>query len=197
VFVLKPEDEFLNEESRQLDGEAIKLNAALDRVRKQIEQKRARNEKLKNELAIATVALRGGGAPDAGAAIAPIAAAAEPADSPRAEVQRGMSLYREKRYDEAAKAFEHVLSLRPGHVMAANNLGFTYFKLGRLDDAVTWYRRTIELDPKRAVAYANLGDALTQLGRADEAKHAYQTFLEMSPKSPAAPSVQKKLAAIP
>ena len=196
VFVLKAEDEFLSEESRQLDADAIKLNAALERVRKQLEQKRARNEKLKSDLAAATVALRGG-PPDGGAAVAPIAAAVDPAESPRTEIQRGMSLYREKRYDEAAKVFEHVLASRPTHVMAANNLGFTYFKLGRLEDAVTWYRKTIELDPKRAVAYANLGDALAQLGRADEARRAYQTYLEMSPKGPAVASVQKKLAAMP
>jgi peptidoglycan/xylan/chitin deacetylase (PgdA/CDA1 family)/uncharacterized caspase-like protein len=198
VFVLKPEDEFLSEESRQLDGEAIKLNAQIERVRKQIEQKRSRNDKLKSELAAATIALAGGA--DAGVAapaVAPIGAAVEPADSVRGEVQRGMSLYREKRYDEAAKAFEHVLALRPGHVMATNNLGFTYFKLGRLDDAVTWYKKAIDLDPKRAIAYANLGDALAQLGRADDAKRAYRTFLEMSPKAPAASSVQKKLAAMP
>jgi tetratricopeptide (TPR) repeat protein len=167
-------------------------------VRKQIEQKRSRNDKLKSELAAATIALAGGA--DAGMAapaVAPIGAAVEPADSVRGEVQRGMSLYREKRYDEAAKAFEHVLALRPGHVMATNNLGFTYFKLGRLDDAVTWYKKAIDLDPKRAIAYANLGDALAQLGRADDAKRAYRTFLEMSPKAPAASSVQKKLAAMP
>jgi peptidoglycan/xylan/chitin deacetylase (PgdA/CDA1 family)/tetratricopeptide (TPR) repeat protein len=200
VFVLKPEDEFLSEESRQLDSEAIKLNGQLERIRKQIDEKRARNEKLKSEIAAATVALASGGKKDGGAAvapIAPIAAATEPADTVRGEVQRGMSLYREKRYEEAAKAFEHVLAMRPGHVMATNNLGFTYFKLGRYEDAVTWYRKAIELDPKRAIAYANLGDALAQLGRADEAKRAYQTFLEMSPKAPAAPSVQQKLAAMP
>jgi len=197
VFQLKAEDEFLSEESHQLDTEAIKLNAQLERVRKQIDEKRARNERLKTEIAAATVALASGAKTDAGAPVVPIAAATEPVDSVRGEVQRGMSLYREKRYEEAAKAFEHVLAMRPGHVMATNNLGFTYFKLGRTEDAVTWYRKAIELDPKRAIAYANLGDALAQLGRADEAKQAYKTFMQMSPRSAAAPSVEKKLAAMP
>jgi tetratricopeptide (TPR) repeat protein len=197
VFQLRAEDEFLSEESHQLDTEAIKLNAQLERVRKQIDEKRARNERLKTEIAAATVALASGAKTDAGAPVVPIAAATEPVDSVRGEVQRGMSLYREKRYEEAAKAFEHVLAMRPGHVMATNNLGFTYFKLGRSEDAVTWYRKAIELDPKRAIAYANLGDALAQLGRADEAKQAYKTFMQMSPRSAAAPSVEKKLAAMP
>ena len=207
VFVLRAEDEFLNEESRQLDGEAIKLNAELDRVRKQIEEKRARNDKLKGDLAAAALALDGaGGKPgDGGVAMAgagTLAAAAPPAageagDPARREVQRGMSLFREKRYLEAEEAFQQVLRIRPGHVMATNNLGFTYFKLGRFEDAVTWYEKTIALDPNRAIAHANLADALVQLGRPAEAKRAYQKFLELQPQSPSAPHVQRKLAQLP
>jgi len=206
VFVLRPEDEFLNEESRQLDGEAIKLNAELDRVRKQIEEKRARNEKLKGDLAAAALALDGaGGRPgDGGVAAAPAGtlaaappAAGEAGDPARREVQRGMSLFREKRYLEAEEAFQEVLRIRPGHVMATNNLGFTYFKLGRFEDAVTWYEKTIALDPNRAIAHANLADALVQLGRPADAKRAYQKFLELQPQSPSAPHVQRKLAQLP
>ena len=96
VFVLRAEDEFLNEESRQLDGEAIKLNAELDRVRKQIAEKRARNEKLKGDLAAAALALApasdatGGRPGDGGAAAAPagtLAAAVAPAAG-EAEIPR-------------------------------------------------------------------------------------------------------------
>jgi uncharacterized caspase-like protein len=199
VFVLRTEDEFLNEESRQLDGEAIKLNVELDRVRKQIEEKRARNEKLKGDLAAANLALGGAApAPDGGApAAAAAAASGEMGDPARREIQRGMSLFREKRYPEAAEAFEAVLRIRPGHVMATNNLGFTYFKLGRYEDAVTWYEKTIALDPNRAIAQANLGDALVQLGRPADAKRAYQKFLALQPQSAAAPHVQRKLAQLP
>jgi peptidoglycan/xylan/chitin deacetylase (PgdA/CDA1 family)/uncharacterized caspase-like protein len=209
VFISKPEDEFLSEESRQLDTEAIRLNAALDRVRKQVEEKRARNDQLRRELAAESGALGASGAPDAGGATAatpgtpgtatvlPPALAADPGDQTRREVQRAMSLYREKRYQEAADAFESVLKIHPGHVMATNNLGFVYFKLGRLDDAVTWYEKAIALDPKRAIAYANLGDALVQLNRPADAKRAYQKFLELQPRSKLADGVQQKLAVLP
>jgi Flp pilus assembly protein TadD len=90
-----------------------------------------------------------------------------------------------------------VLALHPGHVMATNNLAFTYFKLGRNDDAITWYRKTIALDPKRAIAYANLGDALAQAGQNAEARAAYQKFLELQPGSKLADGVQKKIAVLP
>jgi peptidoglycan/xylan/chitin deacetylase (PgdA/CDA1 family)/uncharacterized caspase-like protein len=203
VFISKPEDEFLSEESRQLDTEAIRLNAELDRVRKQIEDKRARNQELRREIAAASGALAGGGAPDgavpdgAGGASSATAIAGDAGDQTRREVQRAMSLYREKRYQEAAQAFESVLKLHPGHVMATNNLGFVYFKLGRLDDAVTWYEKAIALDPKRAIAYANLGDALVQLNRPADAKRAYQKFLDLQPRSKLAEGVQQKLAVLP
>ncbi|HLK91427.1 MAG TPA: polysaccharide deacetylase family protein [Polyangia bacterium] len=203
VFVLKPEDEFLSEESRQLDAEAIVLNTELEKVRHEVAAKKARNEELRRELAQSGATA---GAPDAGGAasvaatpaLAAAATAAEASnDEVRREVARGMSLYREKRYDEAARAFEGVLRLRPGHVMATNNLAFTYFKLGRTADAIVWYEKTIALDPKRAIAYANLGDALAQAGRPADAKRAYQQFLALQPGSKLADGVQKKLALLP
>jgi Flp pilus assembly protein TadD len=130
-------------------------------------------------------------------AAAPPPATGEAGDPARREVQRGMSLFREKRYLEAEEAFQQVLRIRPGHVMATNNLGFTYFKLGRFEDAVTWYEKTIALDPNRAIAHANLADALAQLGRPADAKREYQKFLELQPQSPSAPHVQRKLAQLP
>jgi peptidoglycan/xylan/chitin deacetylase (PgdA/CDA1 family)/uncharacterized caspase-like protein len=213
VFVLKPEDEFLSEESRQLDGEAIQLSAALDKVRAQVEAKKARNDKLRKELDAASSALATGTATatptptptgDGGTNGVVAGAAAMTAGGPdtsgeeaRREIQRGMSLFREKRYEEAAQSFQRVLALHPGHVMATNNLAFTYFKLGRNDDAITWYRKTIALDPKRAIAYANLGDALAQAGQNAEARAAYQKFLELQPGSKLADGVQKKIAVLP
>ena len=201
VFVLKPEDEFLSEESRQLDGEAIQLSAELDKVRQQIEAKKARNDKLKKELDAATTALAApapaAGTRDAGAAAVETATVQNESEDARREIQRAMSLFREKRYDEAAQSFLHVLALHPGHVMATNNLGFTYFKLGRNDDAIAWYQKTIALDPRRAIAYANLGDALAQAGQTADARAAYQKFLELQPGSKLADGVQKKIALLP
>ncbi len=200
VFVLKPEDEFLSEESHQLDGEAIQLSAELDKVRRQLELKKARNDKLKKELDAASSALAADSpvppAPDAGGA-AVVTADAASGEEARREIQRAMSLFREKRYNEAAQSFERVLALHPGHVMATNNLAFTYFKLGRNDDAITWYRKTVALDPKRAIAYANLGDALAQAGQTADARAAYQKFLELQPGSKLADGVQKKIALLP
>lgn len=203
VFASRGEEEFLSEESKQLDTEAIKLNAELERVRKELEEKRARNQELRRELVAASAAL--GASRDAGAdanaaatdggATAPLPVAL--ATQARREMERGMGLYREKRYQEAAQAFEAVLKFNPNHILAANNLGFTYVKMGRLGDAVSWYEKTLVLDPRRAVAWANLGDADASLGRTEQAKRAYQRFLELSPENKLAAAVRERLATLP
>ncbi len=197
VFAARGEEEFLSQESGQLDAEAIKLNADLERVRKQLEEKRARNQELRRALVAANAELVGGdaGAPPDAAVPAPLPVAVT--TQARREMERGMSLFREKRYEEATQAFEAVLKLNPNHVLAANNLGFTYVKMGRLADAVTWYEKTLVLDPRRAVAWANLGDAYVSLGRAELARRAYERFLELSPEHKLAASVRDRLSTLP
>src|SRR5262249_22898964 len=59
VFELKHDDEFLSEVSDQLDEEAIRLNAELDRIKAQIAEKRARNLDLQKQVAAAKSQLSG------------------------------------------------------------------------------------------------------------------------------------------
>jgi peptidoglycan/xylan/chitin deacetylase (PgdA/CDA1 family)/uncharacterized caspase-like protein len=202
VFVSKGEEEFLSEESKQLDAEAIALNAAIDKIRKEVEAKQAKVAQLKGELAVATAELhrqaagaRGG--PDAGRGPDAAAVAAAPTllnpTLSRQEADRGMGLYRERRYLEAAQAFESALRSNPGNVLAANNLGFTYVKLDRLPEAIAWYQKTLLLDPQRALAHANLGDAYAKVGRLPEAKAEYARFLALKPDHKLAPAVRERL----
>jgi peptidoglycan/xylan/chitin deacetylase (PgdA/CDA1 family)/uncharacterized caspase-like protein len=205
VFAARGEEEFLSEESRQLDGEAIRLNADLERVRKAIDEKKARNEELRRQILAVESGLVPAGNLDAGVATLAVDAGALPAPlvtvvantQARREVERGMGLFRERRYAEAAQAFEAALKINPNHVLAANNLGFTYFKLDRFADAITWYERTLVLDPMRALAWANVGDAYIKAGRNADAKRAYQKFLELQPSHKIAPSVRQRLADLP
>ena len=214
IFVSKGEEEFLGEESRQLDAQAIAFNATLERIRKQVEEKRAKVDALKAELAVATAALENPGSARRNAALRAIPDAGEPDSAPptavslsaalatsptdsRREVDRGMGLFREKRYPEAAQAFEMALKYNPNNVLAANNLGFTYVKMERLPEAIFWYEKTLVLDPQRALAYANLGDAYAKAGRIDDAKRAYTRFLELRPDHKIAPTVRERLSKLP
>lgn len=103
---------------------------------------------------------------------------------------RGLQLYKERRYDEAEAAFTEALKLQPKFALAANNLGFIYYKRDKPTEAARWYRKAIEMDGSRALAHLNLGDALLRAGEDAQAQAAYRTFIELSPKHPRAPELK-------
>jgi peptidoglycan/xylan/chitin deacetylase (PgdA/CDA1 family)/uncharacterized caspase-like protein len=184
VFELKNEAEYLSQESGQLDDEAIRLNTELDRIRAELSEKRARNERLRKEVEAARAKLDG--RPAEAAAPAP----------PSRRIDRGTVLFREKRYSEALAEFEEASRLDPKSALAANNVGFTHYRLGDMERAISWFEKTLELDPNRAIAHANLGDALLAVGRQADARREYETFLRLQPNARYADEVRRRLAGL-
>ena len=106
---------------------------------------------------------------------------------------RGLQLYREKRYAEAEAEFSEALKLRPDFALAANNLGFVFYKQNKFAEAARWFEFTVKTDPSRAVAWLNLGDAYVHAGDRAQARKAYETYLALMPGGPAAAYVRKQL----
>jgi peptidoglycan/xylan/chitin deacetylase (PgdA/CDA1 family)/uncharacterized caspase-like protein len=191
VLELKHDGEFLSESSEQLEAEAIRLNGELEKVRQQISEKQQRNQALAKQLEEARsqlAKLDDGGMPGS----------ASPTQTPeqlaRRHGDRGMALYREKRYAEALAEFKTAATLNGTDAQAANNVGFVHFKLGEYPESVKWLEKTITLDAQRAVAWLNLGDAYDKLGRGPDAVKAYERYLALLPSGPAAGTVKDKLA---
>jgi len=107
---------------------------------------------------------------------------------------RGLQLYRERRYDEAEAAFKEALQLQPRFALAANNLGFVLYRRGKPADASAWFEKAVEMDASRALAWLNLGDARLQAGDESKAMAAYKTFLELAPKHARAAELQAWIA---
>ncbi|HLL55902.1 MAG TPA: caspase family protein, partial [Myxococcaceae bacterium] len=189
VLELNHEGEFLSDVSGQLDQEAVQLNTELERIRKLIAEKEARNKKLAGEVALASAQLASL-EPGHGATRAE---APSPQDQARRENDRGMALYREKKYAEALGAFERAAQLDPQDAQAANNVGFILFKLERVQEALPWLEKTVTLSPSRAPAYVNLGDTYDKLGRKADALRAYRRYLELMPTSPLGERVKKRM----
>jgi peptidoglycan/xylan/chitin deacetylase (PgdA/CDA1 family)/tetratricopeptide (TPR) repeat protein len=189
VFELQPDTEFLSTLSTQLDDEAIRLNGELERLRASVAGKQARNERLRQEVAQVRATAAGAPvpAPDPGPDAGQTAAGLN---------DRGMALYREKRYAEALEAFLAATRTDPRSALAANNAGFAYFRLGRHAEAVTWFERTIALDPQRAIAFVNLGDARLAQRQPAQARAAYERYLVLQPNSRLAAGIRQKLAAL-
>jgi len=183
IFELHPETEFLTERSTQLDQEAIQLNAELDRIRKEVAAKAARNEQLRQQLAAAK-------SRQTKAIAAP---PSEVKDSLARHLAQGQILYQERRYQESLDEFLAAAKLNPSSALAANNVGFLYYKMDKFDEALRWYEKTIVIDPRRYQAYANLGDLYYQLNRTADAQRIYEKYLELAPKSPYAPTVRARL----
>jgi peptidoglycan/xylan/chitin deacetylase (PgdA/CDA1 family)/uncharacterized caspase-like protein len=202
VFELPAEREGLSGDSQQLDAAASQVNKRIDEA---------------NEQAVHTAAAAAPTKPGAAGAAGKAAPAAievvvknlEGADakltmpgaaplSPRVAAQRandrGLQLYRERRYDEAEAAFTEALKLQPRFALAANNLGFVYFKRGKPVEAARWFEQAIDMDGSRALAYLNLGDAHLQAGNDAKALAAYTTFVGLSPKHPRVAALQAWIA---
>jgi len=177
IFELHPETEFLSGLSTQLDQEAIQLNAELERVRKEVAAKTARNEQLRAQLIAAKTQL----------------AAPKGKETAASHLNKGDSLFRERRYDEALKEFQAAANLDPKSAVAANNVGFAWNKLGNVDEAIRWTEKAKTIDPNRAVAYVNLADLYYQLNRTDEARVNYEKYLELAPNSAYAPTARARL----
>jgi len=177
VFQVADSQEFLNADTTQLSADAIALNHRVEAVQGG------------SEAPVTVADLQGG----SNTLVLP--AAVPTSDRQRAQQanDRGLQLYREKRYDEAVAQFTEALKLRPDFAQAANNLGFVYYRQQRYAEAARWLENTLKIDPSRAVAYLNLGDAYLHGGDKARAKQAYTTYLELQPQGSGANQARAQL----
>lgn len=188
VFELPAEAEFLSAETTQLPSDAIALNSRLDAGRST-----APSEGDKPAAAPTPVVVK-----DLQGGEQKITPPAAVPTSQRQLAQRandrGLQLYREKRYAEAEAQFTEALKLRPDFALAANNLGFVYYRQEKYREAARWFENATRMDPSRAIAYLNLGDAQAKAGEAEKARKAYGTYLELAPNGAGAAHARAELA---
>jgi peptidoglycan/xylan/chitin deacetylase (PgdA/CDA1 family)/uncharacterized caspase-like protein len=186
IFDLRSETEALSDLSTQLDQEAIRLNAELDRIHKEVAAKTARNEKLKEQLAAAKS--------EQGKIAGVVTVPARVSDTAARHLDMGDRLFKERRYEEALEEFLAAAKMEPNNALALNNVGYLYYRLGKDDEAISWYQKTIQVDPHRAIAYANLGDLYYKLDRIADARPIYEKYLELDPNNRYASTVRARLA---
>lgn len=191
VFELPASGEFLSAQTTQLASDAIALNSKLDSAgaTSTPPAKSSQPTPPPTPAPVVVKDLHGGEQK-----IAPPPAAPSSARqlAQRAN-DRGLQLYREKRYGEAEAQFTEALKLRPDFALAANNLGYVYFKQDKFPEAVRWFDNAIKIDPSRAIAYLNLGDAHARAGNMENAKKAFATYLELAPNGPGAAYAKQQM----
>ncbi|AWH55349.1 polysaccharide deacetylase [Stenotrophomonas sp. ESTM1D_MKCIP4_1] len=179
VFQVPDSQEYLNADSRQLTADAIALNNKVD----------AAQDASAAQAPVTVADLQGGKA----RLVVPTAGPASDRQRAQQANDRGLQLYREKQYDQAAAQFAEALKLRPDFAQAANNLGFVYYRQQRYAEAARWLENTLKIDPSRAVAHLNLGDAYFNAGDKAKAKQAYTTYLALQPQGSGAAQARAQL----
>ena len=80
------------------------------------------------------------------------------------KIDKAMSLFKEKKYNEAIDAFSSVLETEPDNADIYNNMGVAYSCTGDVDHSEKCFVKAIELDPELAQAYINLSDLYYKTG---------------------------------
>ena len=99
---------------------------------------------------------------------------------------RGFSLWKLDRYEEAVASFDQALKLQPNDPKAWYNRGVNLNNLDRDKEAVASYDRALKLQPDYPEAWYNRGLALWKLDRYEEAVASYDQALKLQPNDPKA-----------
>ena len=199
IFELPIETEFINAQTTQLPSDVIALNSKLDKTRQgapdpkvigaATEASGAKTEAVKSDQPKAAgpvvIAIKDLSGKDQTIAM-PSAITSSPRQLAVRANDRGLQAFREKNYLLAESEFTLALKYRADFALAANNLGFVYYKQDQFEQAARWFENTLKIDPSRAIAYLNLGDSYAALksndkAASDKSRKAYQTYLELSP----------------
>ncbi|GCL55992.1 hypothetical protein NIES3806_33510 [Microcystis aeruginosa NIES-3806] len=92
-----------------------------------------------------------------------------------------LKLYELKRYRDALKGFNRLVSLAPQREDGWFYRGTTFYYLEQYQEAIASYDRALEIEPDDHQAWYNRGIALGNLGRFEQAIASYDKALEIKP----------------
>lgn len=91
----------------------------------------------------------------------------------------GVVLKEQGKLQEAIKAFNKAIQLKPDYPEAYFDRGITFENIGQIDEAVSNYDKAIQLKPDYVDAYLNHGNALKDLGQLEEAVKDYDKVIAL------------------
>lgn len=104
-----------------------------------------------------------------------------PAADPAKLREEANRLKAEKKFEEAAQAYQRALAVDPNNLELYNNLGNVYFMLKRYADAAQAFKEAVTRKPDFHDGWYNLAFALKKAARYGEAVEAYRRYLTMRP----------------
>ncbi len=98
--------------------------------------------------------------------------------------EQGVALFKGEKFEEAVKAFNQAIKLKPDYADAYSYLGDSYYELGDVKKAVDAYKQALRYKPDSAVIYDKLGTAYRGRGDYKKAIEAYNESIRLDPKAP-------------
>jgi tetratricopeptide (TPR) repeat protein len=93
----------------------------------------------------------------------------------------GIAYHQMQQLDNARKAYEQAVRLKPNYPEAINNLGTVYYAKKSFGRSIRYYQRALKYAPKSASIYSNLGTAYFARKKYKEAMETYQIALKLDP----------------
>ncbi|MFH1091463.1 MAG: tetratricopeptide repeat protein [Pseudomonadota bacterium] len=92
--------------------------------------------------------------------------------------EKGLSLMKQGRYEEAVASFQRILNVYESAELFYN-LGYIKTAQGRYEEAIMAFRRATQINNAFAQAYQKMGEAFAKMGRADEAQKCLEKAAEI------------------
>jgi tetratricopeptide (TPR) repeat protein len=96
-------------------------------------------------------------------------------------LEEGIAYFLAGRYEAAAAAFEHTLSINDRHVRARVGHSLSLAQLGRANEGLTVAEETVRVNPDYVRGYSAVAICLHRLHRRAEAQTAYERAAELGP----------------
>ena len=98
-----------------------------------------------------------------------------------AQLNLGILLFKEGRYDDAIKECTKAVSMRPDHPSAHFHLGNAYYAKMWWEEAMVEYERVFQLDPEHIDVHFALGGIYLNRGYQEKAVECWKKYLELAP----------------
>lgn len=103
---------------------------------------------------------------------------------PKSPLLEGDSLYAEKKYDEALKEYQRVLTEHPDLTRLFDKIGLCYLRLNDYDNAIVYFKKMLEKEPKSQDTLINLSAIYFERGLLDEGMEYFQQLDEKTLTDP-------------
>ena len=161
----------------------LKQGGMTEEQQKKIEEVQKQNEKIKNLNGILTqakAAEQAGNYDQAVTLLQPVVQ--QNPDQDLLWAYLGDAYRGDKKYPEAADAYQKAIALKPNSGAYHNGLAEAYAKSGQTDKAIAEYNTAAQVEPTNAAMYYfNEGAVLTNTGKVDEALAAFDKTIAADP----------------